>query len=248
MEMSRNTSLQAAGAPAQPLVWPNDPLFPVQWHLHNTGNTPYSVAGYDINVLPVWPDYTGKGRLVAVLDDAMDETHPDLIANYRADLAWNLSTRESTAQWYPWQQDLGHGVATAGLIAATANNGLGGVGVAWDAQITAHRFDLPSIRQIEEVYVLFYDGVDKVLEQGIEIYNNSWGTNVPYPVAADWQAYAHAAARDLVELGRDGLGIITVFSAGNARKMAHDTNYDPVVSMPWVIAVAAGGQDGGVVS
>src|SRR5690606_9526323 len=114
METLRTTSQQASKTPA----WPNDPLFPLQWHLLNTGNTPYSVAGYDINVLPVWPDYTGRGRLVVALDDAMDETHPDLTANYRADLAWNQGTQVPTAGGYPWHEQVMHGTAVAGLIAA----------------------------------------------------------------------------------------------------------------------------------
>src|SRR5690554_1318481 len=251
METSRDTSTPAMWAATQTPIWPNDPLFPVQWHLHNTGNTPYSVAGYDINVLPVWPDYSGKGQLVVALDDAFDETHPDLIANYRADLAWHLSHHSTGAGSRPWEEGLSHGTSVAGLIAATANNGLGGVGVAWGAEITGYRyaiqldFDIPLE---QNVYLLFSDSVAKAVEQGVDVYNNSWGTIRPYPVAGEWQAYMHAAARNLVELGRDGLGIITVFSAGNERDVGLNANYDPVVSMPWVIAVAAGGQDGGVVS
>lgn len=244
METLRTTSQQAAKTPA----WPNDPLFPLQWHLLNTGNTPYSVAGYDINVLPVWPDYTGKGRLVVALDDAMDEIHPDLVANYRADLAWNLGTQVPTAGGYPWHEPVMHGTAVAGLIAATANNGLGGVGVAWGAEIAGYRFDPSQLGTAHDIYVVFSDLVDKALEQGIEIWNNSWGTSSPYPVTGDWQAYMHAAARDLAELGRGGLGIITTFSGGNERDVGLNTNYDPISSMPWVIVVAAGGQAGDVAS
>lgn len=55
---------------------PTDPLFPLQWHLLNTGNINGSIAGYDINVVRVWPDYTGKGVVMGVMDSGFDETHP----------------------------------------------------------------------------------------------------------------------------------------------------------------------------
>lgn len=57
-------------------VIPTDPLFASQWHLYNTGQTSGGVAGFDINVTPVWGDYTGKGVLIAAIDDGFDETHP----------------------------------------------------------------------------------------------------------------------------------------------------------------------------
>lgn len=56
---------------------PNDPLFKDQWFLNNTGQRPEAIPGFDINVIKVWPDYTGKGILVAALDDGFDQTHPD---------------------------------------------------------------------------------------------------------------------------------------------------------------------------
>lgn len=225
---------------------PSDPLFPLQWHLHNTGVTPNSVAGYDINVLPVWPDYTGKGRLIALMDDAMDESHPDLVANYRADLGWDLGSNTPGAGWYPWEHAVGHGTSVAGLIAAAANNGIGGAGVAWDAQFTVYRFAGAMVTEFEDYYRMFFTAVDKVLEQGVEVFNNSWGTTQPYPASGDWQAQVHVAARELAEQGRDSLGVVTIFSAGNERMVGLNTNYDPISSMPWAIAVAAGSQTGDI--
>ena len=57
-----------------PSYIPSDPLFPVQWHLLNTGNTIGSIAGFDINVVRVWPDYSGAGVLVTATEAGMDET------------------------------------------------------------------------------------------------------------------------------------------------------------------------------
>ncbi|NEZ57927.1 hypothetical protein [Adonisia turfae] len=56
---------------------PSDPLFSTQWHLQNI--TPGLL---DLNVVDVWDDYTGAGVDVAVIDDAVQRSHPDLDENY----------------------------------------------------------------------------------------------------------------------------------------------------------------------
>jgi len=120
-------------------VIPTDPLFIKQWHLLNTGPTQISggVAGYDIHVTPVWGDYTGKGVLVAVMDDGFDEAHPDLVNNYRQDLSWDMVLNKQGAAAAEASDK--HGMAVAGLIAETAGNSTGGVGVAWGAQLAGYR-------------------------------------------------------------------------------------------------------------
>ena len=39
--------------------------------------------GKDLNVLPVWQqNITGQGVVVAILDDGVEHTHPDIAPNY----------------------------------------------------------------------------------------------------------------------------------------------------------------------
>lgn len=225
-------------------LFPSDPLFPLQWHLHNTGTTPGSVAGHDINVLPVWTDYTGTGRLVGVADDGMDDTHPDLVANYRADLAWDAHLNEPGAR--ARQDDEAHGVPVAGLIAATAFNGLGGVGVAWGAEFTMYRLGLglPD----PEGQDTFAIAAEKMLASGVEISNNSWGARLSLLETGSKQVGIHDIGRDMAQHGRGGLGIVTLFSSGNERAGAQDANDKATTSMPWIIAVAASDQAGGITS
>ena len=156
-----------------PLI-PTDPLFGVQWHLNNTGQIAGAVAGYDINVIGVWPDYTGQGIVVAVHDDGFDQTHPDLIANYRADLSWDFILDIPGAQ--QGGSDAGHGTAVAGLIGASANNQIGGVGVAWDVSLTAYRNQKPSEN--------FSKAVIRMLDAGADISSNSWDTGSAFAFAA----------------------------------------------------------------
>ncbi|MBB5216028.1 S8 family serine peptidase [Parapusillimonas granuli] len=221
---------------------PSDPLFPMQWHLHNTGTFPGSVAGFDINVLPVWPDYTGRGVIVGIMDDGMDETHPDLVHNYRRDLSWDVALDiPGAAVRQPGDE---HGVAVTGLVAASANNGIGGVGVAWDAQIAAYRSLL--LLTDTEPLLSFTRAAAKMIDGGISVSVNSWGAmRWPFDKHAQQAAYWEPA-RAMAEDGRDGLGIVTFFAAGNDRLDKFNTNYDPTDNIPWAIIVAASNQRGDI--
>ena len=63
----------------------NDPRLPYQWHYYNDGSLDSRhKAGADVNVKPVWENYT-TGRpevIVAVVDGGIDAEHEDLKANY----------------------------------------------------------------------------------------------------------------------------------------------------------------------
>lgn len=63
----------------------NDPSLRLQWHYNNTGNTELSAfakAGEDIGAFGAWK-YTAGNRdvVVAVVDEGIKYTHPDLAAN-----------------------------------------------------------------------------------------------------------------------------------------------------------------------
>jgi len=60
---------------------PNDPLFPNQWHLHNTGQSGGTVDA-DIDAPLAWDITRGNANVViAVIDNGFDMTHPDLTPN-----------------------------------------------------------------------------------------------------------------------------------------------------------------------
>lgn len=219
-----------------------EPLYPLQWHLNNTGSTRSSVAGYDINLERAWLLYSGEGRLIGIIDTGVDETHPDLIANYRRDLSWNLPANKPGASPHESDDSNYHGTAVAGLIAASAN-GIGVVGVAYEAQFIMYRRDFKGPGEGGQ----FRLAADRMLAEGVEINNNSWGAGKPFDYIAD-QAQLHAASRELATVGRDGLGMITVFSVGNSRMDGGDGNYNPISNSPWVIGVAASDQAGGLAS
>lgn len=94
-------------------------------------NDPYrkfqhGLASMDVDRSHIWA--TGKGVTVAVIDTGLDASHQEL---------WGkVSVKRNLVNGDPddFGQDV-HGTAVAGVIAATANNAIGIVGVAPDAAI-----------------------------------------------------------------------------------------------------------------
>jgi subtilisin family serine protease len=176
----------------------SDPLYSQQWHLRLLG---------DINT--VWNEYSGAGISVGVYDDGLQYNHPDLDGNYNASLHFRFGGVTYNPMPISLVRD-GHGTSVAGLIAAEAGNGIGGVGVAWGATLTGVNL-LSDAR--------FYDdsGLDIRAFRyfaTFDVVNNSWGYD-PYfyafldrgnPLeygAAVESAFAYAALN-----GRDGLGTV----------------------------------------
>ncbi len=112
-----------------PIVLLNDPHYPAQWHLNNTGQSG-GTAGYDINAESAWDITTGDSAIVvAVIDDGVEE-HEDFEE-------WQLLdgyTIDSTSSWDDDRPDFDenccgrpdsdldrHGQCVAGLITAHHN-------------------------------------------------------------------------------------------------------------------------------
>lgn len=214
----------------------NDPLFSQQWYLLNTGQNG-GTPGIDLNVLPVWKDYTGKGITVAVVDQGVEYAHPDLAANIDTRISFSGSINGSDGQ--PVTSDDSHGVAVAGEIAAVAGNGIGGVGVAYDATLASVYIDLSETASDADLNA----GFTAVLVQAVTSYdvvNNSWGFSGVFNNFndADSQGVSEALTNAATN-GRDGLGTIVIFAAGNDREKGYDANADNLTNSPYTIAVAA---------
>lgn len=102
--------------PVNILGWPNDPDVAVQWHLAA------------IEAPAAWDMATGAGVVVGVIDTGVDPSERDL----KDKIVPGYDFVNDDAE--PWD-DQGHGTRIAAIVAAAANNGYGGVGVAYDAQV-----------------------------------------------------------------------------------------------------------------
>ncbi len=116
----------------------NDPSLGEQWNYKNSGKKSISqncYAGADINVYDVWSSLTAGDNsvIVAVVDEGVKYTHPDLAANMWTDAegkhGYNFVDSSGEISWTE-TGDKGHGTHCAGTIAAVNNNGLGVCGVA----------------------------------------------------------------------------------------------------------------------
>ena len=137
----------------------NDPGFSYQWHYANSGSNEFdnqnglgngSAVGCDVNCLKAWEKCTGDPSIiVAVLDEGVMNTHPDLVGNiwinekeqpfadtdadhngYKDDrYGYNFVSDTGIISW--WEAaDTGHGTHVAGTIAAMNGNGEGVCGIA----------------------------------------------------------------------------------------------------------------------
>ena len=122
-----------------------------------------------------------------------------------------------------------HGTAVAGIVAAKGDNQLLGTGVAPSANWVGLRLGADGFSGKKIADALSHQN------QEIDIYNNSWGQgffNVIPPLAL-------YAFEEGVEKGRDSLGSIFVFAAGNDGHNGDNVNYNGFANSRQTIAVAA---------
>ena len=174
---------------------PNDPSFPQEWGLDNTGQTVNFTTGTadaDIDAKEAWSVSTGSPSVtVAVIDTGVDVTHPDLAQNIWINEGENCPGCRTNGidddgdgyvdDWRGWDfvnhdnnptDDNGHGTHVAGTIAAAGNNGVGVTGVTWNSTIMPLKFLDSSGSGSTE------DAISAILyarAKGVPIMNNSWG-------------------------------------------------------------------------
>ena len=228
---------------------PNDPFFPQQWSLSNTG-TNGGTTGADINALAAWGLTTGSSQVVvAVIDSGVDYQHPDLAANMWTNAAdCNNDGIDDDGNGYiddchgidvtnPFMptvnmfDELGHGTHVAGTIGATGNNGTGVTGINWNVQILPCKFlGNSALAGSTSGAILCLDYVLWMKNHGVNIVatNNSWGGS----------GYSQALY-DAIKAQEDA-GILFIAAAGNDFA---DNDQVPVYpanfALPNVISVAA---------
>jgi subtilisin family serine protease len=209
---------------------PNDPFFPNQWHLNNTGQTvsigsdikDKGVENMDINYLQSLPKTKGnKKTIVAIIDDGVDTNHPDLKDNILRDekgemLGFDFTANRKSTTYDNTPMGWGHGTHVAGIIAAK-NDDKGITGICGDCSILPIQFLGPvggsTITAIKSIYY--------AVENGANIINMSWGSSYPSPSVEAALNYAHSK------------GVLLVASAGNSNSQVfnYPASYDNVMSV-----------------
>lgn len=192
----------------------NDPYFPDQWGLYNTGQYG-GTPGVDINVSQAWDISTGSGVKVAIIDFGLELEHPDLQRNI-----YHLSYDAEQGKTYdanmgrvPSLTGRAHGTACAGIIGAVGNNSQGIKGVAPDVKLMSVNTSMSS-KDSDPADVLklkreYARGINWAWDKGAGVISNSWNAA---SVAGD---YIDDAIANAIHYGRNGLGCIVVVSSGN---------------------------------
>lgn len=220
----------------QPHFTPNDPLFTNQWHLLNTGQS-NAAAGIDINVTNVWETYTGRGVTISVVDTGVQVGHPDLLANVNTLIDYDYNFNDSDPSPSQGVTDA-HGTSVAGVAAGAGNNGIGISGVAFNSSIVGLRFLSGATPDSTTAAVLLHSN------QVVHVSNNSWGPVLFGLLLGGPGTLAEAALAEGTSNGRNGLGSIFVFSAGNGDLDFENVNYNGFANSIHTIAVGALGNRG----
>lgn len=251
-----------------PADYGDEPRFAEQWGLNNTGqvidhepqDAVPGVAGVpdvDVDALEASAITRGDSDLVvAVLDDGVDFSHPDLAAR-----AWtnqgeipgnnddddqNGCTDDVHGCSYPYadgavgEPGTGyHGTHVAGIVAAS-ENGRGIVGVAPNVQVMAVR----CLGEAAGGSIDIIDAITYAVANGADIMNGSF-------VGSD--AFADPPLKDAIE----NSGLLFVAAAGNGGEdfagddndlMDSKTTYPASFDSPNIISVAAATNRGGLPS
>ncbi|MFM8336927.1 MAG: S8 family serine peptidase [Opitutaceae bacterium] len=201
-----------------------DPLMASQWHLDaaKVKEAWAYLAGRNL------PPGGNRDIVIAVIDSGVDYTHPDLAPNMwvnSREIAGNGSDDDnngivddvygasfigSDRKGNP-MDDHGHGTHVAGIIAAAANNGIGGVGIAYNCRIMA-------IKAAQYSGVLSSTNISEAIiyavEKGADIINMSFGGSAQSKLVEDALAVAFGQA-------------VLVAAAGNAGKHNEAPPYLP---------------------
>lgn len=209
---------------------PNDPLFPNQWHLQNTGQGG-GTAGEDVNVVGVWNTYKGSNNeVIAIVDDGVEIGHEDLSGNILSGYSYDYVDGDGDPTGG------NHGTSVAGVAAARGFNGIGVTGAAPWSKLVGYRL-LDAWTPSNEADALTRNGVGVV-----DIYSNSWGPaddrHLEAPSSLTKDAFKSGTTN-----GRGGKGNIYVWAGGNGNNANNlyddNSNYDGYANNRYIIGVAA---------
>jgi len=199
-----------------------DPLAIDQWYLANDSN--YLTINLSAN------QFKGDGVLVALVDNGIDIYHEDLINNI-GEGSYNY-----LGAAYDFT-DADHGTACAGIIAAEEGNGIGIRGIAPHASVIGfNALRTPAISNLADALVRH--------KKRVWVSSNSWGDFNSWGEPLALRSLIEAALADGTTNGRDGKGIVYVFSAGNGSTdfsgvPTDNVNYSGLVNNRYTIPVCA---------
>lgn len=211
----------------------NDDRWSLMWYL-NRGN------GLDMNVQDAWAEgITGRGIVVTILDDGLEKNHPDLKDNYDPQASYDVNSHDDDPMpRYDYTDSNRHGTRCAGEVAATANNSICAVGIAFHAQIGGVRMLDGDVTDAVEARSLSLN------PQHIDIYSASWGPDDDGKTVDGPGELATRAFVEGITKGRDGKGSIFIWASGNGGKDGDNCNCDGYTNSIWTLSISSATENG----
>jgi len=177
---------------------PNDSLYFRQWNLYNPSN-PVASINYDGLSL----QSVGVSSIsIAILDSGIEVNHDEF--KDKEIFSYDIQTKTNESVVYKK-----HATRCAGIIGAATNNGTGITGIAPNCTLLNISHPMSS-RKSELEIKLMADAIIKACELGASILSCSWGF--------EKSDLIDDALLNAIEYGRNGLGTVVVFSAGNSNQ------------------------------
>ncbi len=209
-----------------------DPLFEHQWHLNNTGQSSLAfvagTVGADMRMTgSMTLGHEGENVVVSIADDGLETCHPDLADNVDIESSVNfIADSESDSHWFGSQPDDpfnpgttgDHGTTIAGAVAAVADNGLGGRGVAPKATLRA--FNL--LKDFSTINLITSLGGTDASENTVDIVNMSFGSIL----RSDYNFATYDLFGWFTRWTRAGKGMLFIKSAGNSFESCGALSHD----------------------
>nr|XP_012137471.1 PREDICTED: furin-like protease 1, isoform 1-CRR isoform X3 [Megachile rotundata] len=213
----------------------NDEMWPQMWYL-NRGK------GLDMNVQEAWAEgITGHGVVVTILDDGLEKNHPDLYMNYDPQASYDVNNHdEDPMPRYDVLDSNRHGTRCAGEVAATANNSICAVGVAFGAGVGGVRMLDGDVTDAVEARSLSLN------PQHIDIYSASWGPDDDGKTVDGPGELATRAFIEGITKGRNGKGSIFVWASGNGGRDHDNCNCDGYTNSIWTLSISSATENGQV--
>ncbi|MEE3412950.1 MAG: S8 family serine peptidase [Bacteroidales bacterium] len=212
----------------------DNPLYSDQWALNNTGQNE-GIEGLDININTAWDISSGNNIRIAVIDEGVDLTHPELINNLL--LGYDATNGASGINGACKQNDA-HGTCCAGII-GSENNDIGVKGIAYNSKIIPIRIGYSSVGGMQNRWTYnswCADGIYKAWSiYEADILSNSWGGG------NDSSAVKKQAIKNAIDYGRNGKGCVVVFSAGNYTTSNYTTSVKFPASLSTITSVISVG-------
>ncbi|WP_442582829.1 S8 family serine peptidase [Mesorhizobium sp. ASY16-5R] len=198
------------------------------------------------NFEAAWSFATGKGVTIGLVDDGVNHTHQDIIANYDTGLDYDPQDGNGTVDARPDTSAEMHGTNVAGVIVGAVGNDIAGIGAASGASIAAAYLRFGTTINLADL------ALDMKSQASFDISNNSWGFRQAFSdnfLNANFAGVKYELA-NAATLGRDGLGTVFVFAAGNSKlvrggeNIGDDANFHSFTNSRYSIAVGATDADG----